>query len=237
MTDHIAAVRRVEGRQRPPLPEEVASYARELIISGSVRPGEFLRLEPIAIAVGVSNTPVREGLLALRDEGFVRLVPRHGFVVAPFAQQDVQDLFLAQARLAGELAARAAKTVTAAQIESLEMNLVASNKALTNNDLSLVGDLAHAFHREVNLASDSHRLALLLGRMVRHLPKRFYATIEGEMIETHDAHALLLAALRTRDARRARSLMSEHIIDAADRIVGVLEAQGRWATEADRAAS
>ena len=71
--------------KRPQLPAEVATYVRGLIISGTVQPGEFLRMEPIAEAVGVSNTPVREGLLALQSEGFVRLVPRRGFVVAPFS--------------------------------------------------------------------------------------------------------------------------------------------------------
>src|SRR3954468_16706555 len=101
------------------LPEEVAAYVRELIISGAVRPGDFLRLEPIAEAVGVSNTPVREGLLALRSEGFVRLVPRRGFVVAPFSAQDVRDLFWAQSVLAGELAARAALNITPEKIAEL----------------------------------------------------------------------------------------------------------------------
>src|SRR3954464_12516971 len=108
------------GRRRQQLPEEVASYVRELIISGAVPPGEFLRMEPIAEAVGVSNTPVREGLLALRSEGFVQLVPRRGFVVAPFTRQDVRDLFWAQAQLGSELAARAAKKISPEQISSLE---------------------------------------------------------------------------------------------------------------------
>src|ERR1700721_932931 len=76
---------------RPQLPEGGGSYVRELIISGAVKPGEFLRMERIAEQVGVSNTPVREGLLALKSEGFVQLVPRRGFVVATFTQQDVLD--------------------------------------------------------------------------------------------------------------------------------------------------
>jgi len=59
--------------RRQQLPEEVASYVRELIISGQVKPGEFLRIEPISEALGVSNTPVREGLLSLRSQGFVQL--------------------------------------------------------------------------------------------------------------------------------------------------------------------
>ena len=84
-------------------------------------------------ADGVSNTPVREALLALcswscvqlvlcswscaagpaqpvlRSEGLVELVPRRGFIVASFSRQDVRDQFWAQAQLARELAARAAK--------------------------------------------------------------------------------------------------------------------------------
>jgi DNA-binding GntR family transcriptional regulator len=57
-------------------------------------------MERIAEAVGVSNTPVREGLLSLRSEGFVELVPRRGFVVAEFTRQDVR---LAPARSPAQL--------------------------------------------------------------------------------------------------------------------------------------
>src|SRR3954447_13006604 len=116
--DPVTGQDRANRRQQ--LPEAVAAYVRELIISGTVRPGEFLRLEPIAAAVGVSNTPVREGLLILRSEGFVKLVPRRGFMVASFTAQDVRDIFWVQAQLAGELAARAAKRITPEQIVSLE---------------------------------------------------------------------------------------------------------------------
>jgi adenylate cyclase len=56
--------------RRAQLPEEAAAYIRERIISGAVKPGEFLRIEPIAEAMGISNTPVREGLLSLSSQGF-----------------------------------------------------------------------------------------------------------------------------------------------------------------------
>src|SRR6266700_6006766 len=111
------------GGRRRQLPEQVAGYVRELIISGAVRPGEFLRVERIAEEVGVSNTPVREGLLVLRSEGFVQFVPRRGFVVAPFTRDDVRDLFWAQAQLARELAARAARKITSEQVARLDENL------------------------------------------------------------------------------------------------------------------
>ena len=93
--DAVSGLAHDRVSRRRQLPEQVAGYVRELIISGVVRPGEFLRVERIAEEMGVSNTPVREGLLALRSEGFVQFVPRRGFVVAPFTRDDVQDLFWA----------------------------------------------------------------------------------------------------------------------------------------------
>lgn len=215
--------------KRRQLPEEVASYVRELIISGTVKPGEFLRMEPIAEAMGVSNTPVREGLVSLRTEGFVRLVPRRGFVVAPFTPQDVYDLFWAQGQLGGELAARAAQKITPERLDRLEELLAEYEAVFANSDERGIADLGHAFHREVNLAAESYRLALLLSSVVLQLPNTFYAAIDGQVSATREAHPLLLVALKNHDSDRARTLMQDHLSSGADRLVGTLARRGVWA--------
>ncbi|NKQ55521.1 GntR family transcriptional regulator [Amycolatopsis sp. K13G38] len=213
---------------RRQLPEEAASYARELIISGAVRPGEFLRLEGIAQAVGISNTPVREGLLTLRSEGFVQLVPRRGFVVAPFTPQDVRDLFWAQARLAGELASRAAQVITGEQLARLDANLEEYERANEAGDRGKLAMLGHQFHREVNLAAGSHRLTLVLGSIVKQFPNRFYAGIEGQVAATRDEHPLILDALRRRQPRQARAIMEDHIAERAESLTVLLADRGLW---------
>lgn len=222
---------RDSGSRRQQLPEEVATYVRELIISGAVRPGEFLRMEPIAEAVGVSNTPVREGLLSLRSEGFVQLVPRRGFVVAPFTRQDVRDLFWAQAQLGSELAARAANKISPERISTLEAILEQFEKASAAGDKQGVAELGHAFHREINLAADSHRLALLLGAVANHLPNRFYASIEAQVADSGNDHPALVAALRKRNANQARAIMEKHILSGADHLIEILEQRGLWGDE------
>jgi DNA-binding GntR family transcriptional regulator len=213
---------------RQQLPEEVAAYVRELILTGAAQTGEFLRMERIAQAVGVSNTPVREGLLSLRSEGFVRLVPRRGFVVAPFTRQDVRDLFWAQAQLAGELAARTAKSITAEQVKVLEDNLERYERAVADGDDESATIVGHAFHREINLAADSPRLALLLGSVVKHLPNRFYTAIEGGSGSTGESHRLLVTALQKHQVRNARSVMEQHLLEGADRLIAMLEERGMW---------
>jgi DNA-binding GntR family transcriptional regulator len=216
------------GAKRRQLPEEVAAYVRELIMSGAVHQGDFLRMERIAEALGVSNTPVREGLLALSNQGFVRQIPRRGFVVAPFTRQDIRDLFWAQALLAGELAARAAKKRTAEQLARLDQIIEAHDIARANNDEPAISDLGHAFHREINLAADSNRLALLLGSVVRLLPLDFYAKIKGWVDAAHDEHRQIVEALTKKNAVKAKKLMEHHFSLGADRLIETLEKSGFW---------
>lgn len=215
-------------RERQQLSEEVAAYVREMIISGEVQPGDFLRMEPIAEAVGVSNTPVREGLLSLRGEGFVKLVPRRGFLVAPFSHQDLRDLFWVQAQLAGELAARAAVAMGPEQIRILEDVHRQYTEAVGNHDTAAVAGLGHQFHRQINLGADSYRLAVLLGSAVKQLPNRFYATIESHVGATSDEHSALLSALTTNDSETARRLMHEHILGGVERLIDTLSERESW---------
>ncbi|MCZ4498355.1 MAG: HTH-type transcriptional regulator mcbR [Marmoricola sp.] len=210
------------------LPEEVAAYVRELILTGELRPGEFLRLEPIAEAIGVSNTPVREGLLALRAEGFVQLVARRGFMVEAISARDVRDIFWAQAKLAGELAARAAKNITPEQVAHLDKLREAYDAAVDEGGDDRIAEAGHAFHRYINHVADSGRLASILGSIVQQLPNRFYATVEGHVEATRDDHRQIVEAMRKQSSRTARKLTEEHILELADHLVDLLAKRGLW---------
>src|SRR5260370_8043392 len=80
------------GFPRRQLSDEVASYVRELIMSGHLRSGEFIRQERIAEELQLSATPVREGLLSLKGEGFVELNPRPRFLLAPLPPSNLPPL-------------------------------------------------------------------------------------------------------------------------------------------------
>jgi DNA-binding GntR family transcriptional regulator len=218
----------VSSAPRRQLPEEVAAYVRELILSGRVKQGEFLRLEPIAEALGVSNTPVREGLLSLRAEGLVNLVPRRGFAVGSFTKQDVEDLFWAQATIGGELAARAAAKITKQDLRRLQEIGELHRQAVEEGDVADIAKLGRDFHRVINLAAGSPRLATLMGKVVAYLPNRFYALIDTHVQSTLDAHPAIVEALQRGNARTARAQMRDHILSGADRLIADLEARGVW---------
>ncbi|KXX60434.1 GntR family transcriptional regulator [Rhodococcus sp. LB1] len=197
-----------------------------MILSGTVRTGQFLRIERIAEAVGVSTTPVREGLLKLHSEGFVEAAPRRGYVVAPFTEQDVRDLFWAHARLAGELASRAAENITPTAIDELETILHDHQKAISRGGVDDIAALRHDFHRKIIVTAGSPRIARLLDSVAANLPNFFDARPDTHQSTTHETR--LLDALHKRDAALAKTLMETHTLARADHMIAELDRRGLW---------
>jgi DNA-binding GntR family transcriptional regulator len=210
------------------LSESVASHLREQIISGKLVRGEFLRIDAVAKSLGVSTTPVREGLLLLQSESFVRLIPRRGFVVNSFSRSDLLDLFWAQATLGAELAARAAGKMSKEDFARLQVIQAEHAAEFMSGDQVRVARTGHQFHRAINLAAQAPRLALLLGSLTRQLPNRFYASIEGQLKDAVQYHPIIIEALRVGDAESVRSLMFRHIMGGGEHLVAALERQGMW---------
>ncbi|XVU29278.1 GntR family transcriptional regulator [Actinoplanes sp. CA-054009] len=211
--------------ERPQLADEVAAALRERIMSGDLRPGDRVRLEEVAGQLGVSITPVREALLTLRGEDMVELQPRKGYVVAPLERQDVLDLFQLQGDIAGELAARVATRITEAGLDQLTL----ANRKLTRSRRTAdIERLEYEFHRTVNRMAEARKLSWFLHTATRYTPARFYAADTGWRAGMRTDHDELLAAFESRDADKARTVMTRHFTDGAERLVTHLEKRGVW---------
>ena len=196
---------------RPQLSDEAASYVRNLIMAGALRTGDRVRPETISSDMGISTTPAREALQTLRAEGFLKLNPRKGFEVAELTGRDIRDLFVAQALVAGELAARAAEKIDGPSYDALESIQSELEKASQGHDDALVEQLNHQFHRLINVVADAPKLAWVLSQTTRYVPSRFYSSIPGWTSATVVDHQALLSAMRTSDNASARTSMSLHI--------------------------
>ena len=196
---------------RPQLSDEAAAYVRELIVSGKLRPGEFIRLDRLAAALSMSVTPVRQALVTLRVEGFVQLEPRRGFQVSELREDDILDLFSVQAFVAGELAAHAAQRASEGQISRLKSVLTELEAAMRLGQTAAGESLAHEFHEIVFASAGRPKLVWLLQISGRYEPRRFYANISGWEPLSMREHKTIFTAIKRRDPDQARRAMAAHV--------------------------
>src|SRR5246127_1158462 len=195
---------------RPQLSEDVARFVRTRIFDGTYTAGSYVRLDQLAAELGISVTPVREALFALRAEGLIAQQPRRGFVVLPVTGRDVADVANLQAHVGGELAARAAANIDDDQLRELKAIQAQLEKAYAGNDIERTVRLNHEFHRAINVAAQSPKLAQIMSRITRYAPESVFPTIAGWPQQSIKDHRRVLAALAKHDCELARKAMSEH---------------------------
>lgn len=193
-----------------------------MIMTGRLKAGEQLRTERLAEELGVSPTPVREGLQALRSQGFLTLEPRKGFRVLELRRSDIDDLFTAQAYLAAELARRATSRLSDQQVLELSGIHEELSAAAEADDGNAVQELNREFHRTINRASDSPKLKLLLSIALFYVPRNFFRA--NHVYPSAGGREEILAAIRDRDAGRAASAMHRYIEHYGELLGDVLDA-------------
>lgn len=215
-----------EFAARPQLSEDVARYVRKRIFDGTYSAGEYVRLDQLAAELGISVTPVREALFELRAEGLLAQQPRRGFVVLPVTGRDLADVANVQAHVGGELAARAAANIDEDQLRELKNIQAQLEEAYAGGDDELTVRLNHDFHRAINVAADSPKLAQLMSQITRYAPESVFPTIPGWPDQSIKDHRRVLAALAKHDADLARKAMSDHLAAGAAPLIEHLVAHG-----------
>jgi DNA-binding GntR family transcriptional regulator len=215
-----------EFATRPQLSEAVARYVRNRIFDGSYAAGEYVRLDQLAAELGISVTPVREALFELRAEGLLAQQPHRGFVVLPVTGRDISDVSDVQAHIGGELAARAATNITDDQVRELEAIQAQLEAAYASDDDERAVQLNHDFHRAINVAADSPKLAQLMSQITCYAPESVFPIVAGWPKRSMKDHRRVVAALAKRDAEQARVAMSEHLSAGAAPLIDHLRQRG-----------
>ena len=146
----------VGSRRRHNLADEVATHIRTAILAGRLRSGERIDQDAIADELGVSRLPVREALIALDKEGLVNTIPRKGSYVARIDREDIADHYEIFGQVAGLAAARAVARLDDAGLAALQELDAAMRRS---DNLVEQQRLNHEFHRQINRAAGSQRLA------------------------------------------------------------------------------
>jgi DNA-binding GntR family transcriptional regulator len=227
VNDDLAAV--LSMPEKRALSDDVASRLQAAILSGAFAPGERLREEALARALGVSRGPVREALAELERQGLVVINRNRGAVVAQLSRNDLEELYTLRLVIE-ELAIRRAAEFSdpqsnlAMQVRIDDMQ-IALERGITEQEAA---ELDLEFHDLIYEAAKHRRLKetwtnmrpqihiLLLNRNVADVDFR-------EMLVS--GHQDLLDGITRSDPDRASATLREHLGGSYDRVSRSLERQ------------
>lgn len=183
---------------------------RRKVLTLELEPGAALSEKDLAAGLGVSRTPVREGLILLAEEGLVQVFPQIGSFVSRVDPQRVADAqFL---REAVELTALEDMPADPDPdlLAELEDNLVRQRSAET--DVEGFFALDEDFHRGLLRLSGHERAWPTVVSAKGHLDRARRLGLESSPPQVYaDQHIDILDAVRAHDLDRARTTMRTHL--------------------------
>jgi len=215
------------------LTERVISALKEAFFSGKLKPGDPIIERQLAREMNVGTPVVREALISLKHEGFVRRVNNKGSYVTQFAAEEVRQLYTLRIELETLALQWARMRVTPADLDNLtslvDRLVEAGNRG--NRAEFLTRDFE--FHRAYWKLSGNIFLSDLLERLMAPL---FAFVVLASDLPTTGAmgreHYVLVDALRSVPEPEFTDVVRKVLNGFAVRWVSATAAEGTLKTEA-----
>lgn len=208
------------------LVEAAYNQLRRDIIEGVHPPGEKLRVEHLKDQYEVGAGTLREALLLLVTDALVVAQGQRGFRVAPISIADFEDITRTRVLLETE----ALRQSIALGDEAWEADLVAAFHRLSRAEQKLADHDANATEEweKRNRAFHEALIAACPSRWIRHFQHILYQQSERYRRislfrqpiarDIHAEHQSIFDATLARDATRATSILTEHILRTLDAV-------------------
>lgn len=197
------------------LTEQIAQVVKQAIFRGELQPGERLVEQAIAKAHGVGQNAVREALISLAHQGFVKRVANRATYVTQMSLDEAQKLSVVRTALESTSVEIVSRRFAAGEVETkaLEIFLAGMRAAAEQLDRVLFYKFDIAFHRELWRLTGNESLEQALEQVVAPLFAFFIMQYfrRGEHLETLreaiPAHEQVLTCVRSGRPEEARTAL------------------------------
>jgi DNA-binding GntR family transcriptional regulator len=184
--------------------------------SGQVRLDE----RQLASDLGISRTPVREAMVQLEREGFVRSVPRRGIYVVRKTKREVIELITAWAALESMAARLITQNASDEEIASLRAMFATFENGHPHAKLDEYSEINIEFHQTIIRMSGNHVLIDLAANLFAHMRMIRRKTIgeSDRAARSISDHMNIIRAIEARDTARAEALVRDHALGLAEHV-------------------
>lgn len=194
------------------------------ILKGEMKAGDRFNEQSLANALGVSRGPVREARRFLEKAGLVVSSPGRGTFVRKIDQTELAENYDLRALLTGFACARIAEAGTVRDRAALAALVERMDTAISvENELKYYA-LNVEFHSALMALAKHNAAERIYQDLVKesHLSRQMSLARTPKMRESNAEHAEMVAAIKSRDAERARIAGETHVMIGKQRWLDAL---------------
>jgi DNA-binding GntR family transcriptional regulator len=199
--------------------KDIIKHVKDSIIRGHLAPGQKIVEARLCLDLGVGRGKVREALMHLEKEEFVRRIPNASAVVKEVSQKDIAQIYDLLGVLEGLSVRIAARTLTEKQVRKIESFVL--NMERHQKDKFKMAGYNFKFHEYMTELGGNTRLVSFVnliraqaGRMGLH---SFYNPLQvrSSLVE----HRRILNAIQDRNPEKAEKHIRQHYLSAKNRLI------------------
>ncbi len=193
------------------LREQVYEYLKNEISSNNIKQGEFIDINKISEQLGVSKTPLRDALLQLEIDGFVKILPRKGIVVNELTLGDIKNIYEIIGALECSVLSSLENILTAKHIQKMERFNENMKEALKNDNFETYYKNNLKFHNTYLDLSSNEPLKKMLNTLKQRLydfPPNHQYVAEWEINSTKE-HSQIIELLRKKQFADAGNFIKD----------------------------
>jgi GntR family transcriptional regulator, rspAB operon transcriptional repressor len=195
--------------------ERVYQLLKSWLIEARLPPGEMLSEVVLASQCRTSRTPVREAFSRLAQDGWLKRIPRKGYLIAPISIRDIVELYEYRRVLECFAAERVAQSAGPQVLEELER--IVSIEHERETAVNEILNANNTFHLRLAALSGNARVVNQVSLVLCHV--RRLDTICTQTVPGWIGHKEILSALREHAPEAAREAMAKHIDLSRDKML------------------
>jgi DNA-binding GntR family transcriptional regulator len=209
-----------------PLVEQAYQEIRARILDNLWSPGYQALEQEVALALGMSRTPVHEALMRLQQEGLVEVAPRRGMRVLPVSPTDMREIYeilTALECMAAEILGR--RKPSQQELQPMVVATQLMETALGHDDLDAWAKADETFHMAlVKLAGNRMLLETVMGYWDRaHRARMFTLRLRPKPVNSTKEHMQLVDMLAAGDGAGAAAVNRAHRERASRELLAIFE--------------
>lgn len=209
---------------RDTLQEQVFRRVTELILDGSIVPGQMVTVQSLADAFGVSPMPVREALRRLSAANALTVVSGRSIGIPALSRARLVDLRNVRFEVEAIAAGWAAERRSSELLSSLRKLLHALDDANAAGDVKAYLRANYAFHFTIYRASDSENLLRIIENLWLQISPYFNMLHDsGNYSTANKHHHDMFTAISEGDVPLVQQAVRADIDGAYHVLMGVLE--------------